>query len=156
MGWMSSSKNRGKRPELSGVEIRLAVVCGRFNDFITDRLLEGFYRATDKYGPPRGVITEVWVPGAFEIPPAAAALAPTHEAVVALGAVIRGDTPHFNFVAGQCAAGLMRVQLDTGVPCVFGVLTTDTVEQAEERIDKGFESAEVALEMAALLRDLRA
>jgi 6,7-dimethyl-8-ribityllumazine synthase len=74
--------------------------------------------------------------------------------VVCLGAVIRGDTPHFDYVAGECASGLQRVQLDTGVPVVFGVLTVNTVEQAEERIEKGFESAEVALEMAALLRGL--
>jgi 6,7-dimethyl-8-ribityllumazine synthase len=156
---MSSSSNRGARPELSGQEIRLAVVCGRFNDLITDKLLEGVYRATDKYGPPRGVITEVWVPGAFEIPLAAKKLAPTHEAVVCLGAVIRGDTPHFDFVAGQCASGIMQVQLETGTPVIFGVLTTDTVEQAEERArdddtNKGFEAAETAIEMAMLLKEL--
>ncbi len=76
------------------------------------------------------------------------------DAIVALGAVIRGDTPHFDFVAGQCAQGLMKVQLQTTVPCVFGVLTTDNEEQAEARIDKGAESAEVAVEMACLMKDL--
>jgi 6,7-dimethyl-8-ribityllumazine synthase len=156
---MSSPSNRGARPELHGTEIRLGIVCGRFNDFITNKLLDGVYRATDKYGPPRGVITEVWVPGAFEIPLAAKRLAPTNEAVICLGAVIRGDTPHFQFVAGECASGIMAVQLETGTPCIFGVLTVDTVEQAEERAgddetNKGFEAAETALEMAMLLKRL--
>ncbi|HZQ29290.1 MAG TPA: 6,7-dimethyl-8-ribityllumazine synthase [Acidimicrobiales bacterium] len=145
---MSSSDKRGPRPDLDGAGVRVAIVCGRFNDFITTRLLAGAVAALEKYGAPEPTV--VWVPGAFEIPLAAKKLAATHDAVVALGAVIRGDTPHFDFVAGECASGLMRVQLDTGVPCVFGVLTTDTEAQAEERIDKGFESAEVAIEMARL------
>jgi 6,7-dimethyl-8-ribityllumazine synthase len=142
---MSSSDKRGQRPDLDGTGVRVAIVCGRFNDFITTRLLAGAVAALEKYGAPEPTV--VWVPGAFEIPLAAKRLAATHDAVVSLGAVIRGDTPHFDFVAGECASGLMRVQLDTGVPCVFGVLTTDTEAQAEERIDKGFESAEVAIEM---------
>jgi 6,7-dimethyl-8-ribityllumazine synthase len=137
---------------LDGVGVRVAVVCGRFNDFITGRLLDGAVAALEKYGAPEPTV--VWVPGAFEIPLAAQALARTHDAVVCLGAVIRGDTPHFDFVAGECASGLQRVQLDTGVPVVFGVLTTNTVAQAEERLDKGLESAEVALEMTALLKGL--
>ena len=149
---MTSSKTRGERPELDGAGVRVGIVCGRFNDFITERLLAGAVKALEQYGsaPP----TVVWVPGAFEIPLAAAWLAQSVDAVVGLGAVIRGDTPHFDYVAGECASGLMRVQLDTGKPAVFGVLTTNTVEQAEERIDKGFESAEVALEMVALRKEL--
>jgi 6,7-dimethyl-8-ribityllumazine synthase len=149
---MSSSDKRGPRPELDGTGVRVAVVCGRFNDFITTRLLDGTRAALEKYGAPEPDV--VWVPGAFEIPLAAQALTRNHDAVICLGAVIRGDTPHFDFVAGECASGLQQVQLRTGVPVVFGVLTTDTIAQAEERIEKGFESAEVAIEMATLLKEL--
>ena len=133
--------------------MRVAIVCARFNDFVTERLVDGAVAALEKYGAPEPDV--VWVPGAFEIPLAARQLASRGDtdAVIALGAVIRGDTSHFDFVAGECASGLMRVQLDTGVPCVFGVLTTDTIEQAEARIDKGMESAEVAIEMATLLKE---
>jgi 6,7-dimethyl-8-ribityllumazine synthase len=149
---MSSSSNRGARPDLDASGMQIAVVCGRFNDFITTRLLDGAVAALEKYGADEPTVT--WVPGAFEIPFAAQALAVSHDAVICLGAVIRGDTPHFDFVAGECASGLMRVQLDTGVPVVFGVLTTDTVGQAEERLDKGFEAAETAIEMIAFLKEL--
>jgi 6,7-dimethyl-8-ribityllumazine synthase len=146
------SKTRGSGAELDGRGLRVAVVCGRFNDFVTVRLLDGAVGALAKRGAAEPVVA--WVPGAFEIPLAAQHFAQRDDidAVIALGAVIRGDTPHFDYVAGECASGLMRVQLDTGVPCVFGVLTTDTIEQADERIDKGVESAEVAIEMATLLR----
>jgi len=131
----------------------VAIVAGRFNEFVTERLVDGAVAALEKHGAPEPTV--VWVPGAFEIPLAARHFATRGDtdAVIALGAVIRGATPHFDFVAGECASGLMRVQLDTGVPCVFGVLTTDNVEQAEERIDKGVESAEVAIEMAMLLKE---
>jgi 6,7-dimethyl-8-ribityllumazine synthase len=151
---MTSSDKRGRRVDLDGRGVRVAVVCGRFNDFVTERLLEGTVGTLEKYGAPEPAV--VWVPGAFEVPLAAQRLAASgsYDAVVALGAVIRGDTPHFDFVAGECASGLQRVQLDTGVPCVFGVLTTDTVEQAEARIDKGVDAAETAIEMAMLLRGL--
>jgi 6,7-dimethyl-8-ribityllumazine synthase len=149
---MSSSSNRGARPDLDAAGMQIAVVCGRFNDFITTRLLDGAVAALEKYGADEPTVA--WVPGAFEIPFAAQALAVSHDAVICLGAVIRGDTPHFDFVAGECASGLMRVQLDTGVPVVFGVLTTDTVAQAEERLDKGFEAAETAIEMIAFLKEL--
>ncbi len=149
---MTSSDKRGKRTDLDARGVRVGIVCGRFNDFITDRLLEGTRATLTKHGGDDPVV--VWVPGAFEIPFAAQRLAASCDAVVALGAVIRGDTPHFDFVAGECASGLMRVQLDTGVPCVFGVLTTDTVEQAEARIDKGVDSAETAIEMAMLSKEL--
>ncbi|HEX2038516.1 MAG TPA: 6,7-dimethyl-8-ribityllumazine synthase [Acidimicrobiales bacterium] len=147
------SKSRGSGVDLDGRGVRVAIVCGRFNDFVTERLLEGAVTALEKHGAPEPVVA--WVPGAFEIPLAAQHFARRDDvdAVIALGAVIRGDTPHFDYVAGECAAGLMRVQLDTGVPCVFGVLTTENVEQAEERIDKGVESAEVAIEMATLVKE---
>jgi 6,7-dimethyl-8-ribityllumazine synthase len=149
----TSSKSRGSAVDLDGRGVRVAIVCGRFNDFVTERLLDGAVAALEKLGAPEPVV--VWVPGAFEIPLAAQHFARGDDvdAVIALGAVIRGDTPHFDYVAGECAAGLMRVQLDTGKPCVFGVLTTENVEQAEERIDKGVESAEVAVEMATLLKE---
>ncbi|HVF76586.1 MAG TPA: 6,7-dimethyl-8-ribityllumazine synthase [Acidimicrobiales bacterium] len=148
---MTSSDKRGRRGDLDASGLRFAVVCGRFNDFITDRLLSGALAALEKYGAAEPTVT--WVPGAFEIPLVAKHLAAKNDAVITLGAVIRGDTPHFDFVAGECASGLMRVQLDTGVPCVFGVLTTDTVEQAEARLDKGFEAAETAIEMAMVLKE---
>jgi 6,7-dimethyl-8-ribityllumazine synthase len=149
---MTSSKSRGERPELNATGLRIAIVCGRFNDFITNVLLEHALATLTEHNADEPTV--VWVPGAFEIPSAAQRLTTTHHAVIALGAVIRGDTPHFDYVAGECASGLMRVQLDTGVPCVFGVLTTDTVEQAEDRLTKGAESAEVAIEMATLLKAL--
>ena len=145
---MTSSKTRGERGELDATGVQVGIVCGRFNDFITKPLLDDCLATLAKHGAPEPTV--VWVPGAFEIPLAAARLAQGNDAVIALGAVIRGDTPHFDFVAGECASGLMRVQLDTGKPVVFGVLTTDTVEQAEERLSKGAEFAEVAIEMARL------
>ena len=137
---------------------RVAAVCAKFNGGITARLLRGLLAGLQAHGVDPASVTAAWVPGAFELPLAARHLARsgTVDAVVALGAVIRGDTAHFDFVAGQCAAGLQRVGLDTGVPVVFGVLTTDTVEQALERAgdgddNKGFEAAVTALEMADLL-----
>jgi len=144
----SNEKTRGARPELDGAGLVIGIVCGRFNDFITKPLLDDCVATLAKHGLHDPTV--VWVPGAFEIPMAAAWLAEDHDVVIALGAVIRGDTPHFDYVAGQCASGLMRVQLDSGNPVVFGVLTTDNVEQAEERLSKGAEFAEVAIEMGML------
>jgi 6,7-dimethyl-8-ribityllumazine synthase len=149
----------GRAPELDGAGLRIALVCGRFNDRITDGLLGGCRSRLAEAGVRAADITEVWAPGAFELPLVARHLAERgeHDAIVTLGAVIRGGTPHFEFVAGECASGVARVALDTGVPVVFGVLTTDTVEQAEERAasgpgNKGRESAETAVEMACLVR----
>ena len=146
---------------LNGTGLRIAIVCGRFNDFVTSRLLEGARDGLVRHGVDEGSITVAWAPGAFELPLVAQRLAASGEvdAVVCVGAVIRGATAHFEHVAGQCAAGLQRVQLDTGVPTVFGVLTTDTIEQAIERAgtkagNKGFEAAMTAIEMADLLRQL--
>jgi 6,7-dimethyl-8-ribityllumazine synthase len=165
---MTSSDDRtrtqtGRRPELQGSGLRVAIACGRFNDVITDRLLGGCRAGLREHGVAGDDVAEVWAPGAFELPLVAKALAETgrYDAVITLGAVIRGGTPHFDFVAGECAAGVARVSLDTGVPVVFGVLTTDTVEQAEERSvpdsrdNKGWDSAETAIEMAALLERVR-
>ncbi len=141
---------------------RVALACARFNGGVTLALLEGALDALEEAGVARSDVQVLWVPGAFELPLACAWLAGSPQdpdAVIALGAVIRGDTGHYDFVAGECASGLSRVALDTGRPVVFGVLTTDTVEQALERsrpdeTNKGREAALTALEMAAVARAL--
>lgn len=148
--------------DLSAQGLRFAIVVSRFNEAITERLLSGAVNALEARGLDSEL--EVWrVPGAWEIPLAAAALARggSFDAIICLGAVIRGDTPHFDYVAGECARGLQNVQIQTGVPMVFGVLTTDNVEQAEERAggrhgNKGADAALTAIEMARLLRAIRA
>ncbi|MDQ1397147.1 MAG: 6,7-dimethyl-8-ribityllumazine synthase [Acidimicrobiaceae bacterium] len=146
---------------LRGDGLRVAIVCGRFNDLITERLLSGARDGLIRHGVDEGSITEAWAPGAFELPLVAQRLAASGEfdAVICLGAVIRGATGHYDQVANQCAAGIQRASLETGVPVIFGVLTTDTIEQAIERAgtkagNKGFESALSAIEMADLLRQL--
>jgi len=146
---------------MRGDGLRVAVVCSRFNDLITERLLAGARDGLVRHGVDDGSIAIAWAPGAFELPLVAQRLAVSgeYDAVIALGAVIRGATDHYTHVAGQCAAGLERVQLDTGVPVIFGVLTVDTIEQAIERAgtkagNKGYAAAEVAIEMADLLRQL--
>ena len=146
---------------LSGAGLRVAVAVARFNEFITDRLLQGALDGLRRHGVDEASIAVVRVPGAFELPVVCKRLAACgdYDAVIALGAVIRGATDHYDHVAGQAAAGLQRAQLDTGVPVVFGVLTTDTIEQAVERAgtkagNKGFEAATTAIETADLLRQL--
>jgi 6,7-dimethyl-8-ribityllumazine synthase len=146
---------------LRGDGLRVAIACGRFNDLITERLLAGARDGLVRHGVDEASITEVWVPGAFELPLVAKRLASSgeYDAIICLGAVIRGATGHYEHVAGQCAAGIQQAQLDTGVPVIFGVLTTDTIEQAIERAgtkagNKGYEAAETAIEMADLLRQL--
>ena len=143
---------------LGGAGLRFAIVASRFNDAIVKHLVDGASDGLRRHGVDDSRIDLAWAPGAFELPLVAAKLAETgaYDAVIALGAVIRGATGHYDFVAGQCAAGIQRVQLDTGVPVVFGVLTTDTIEQAVERAgtkagNKGFEAASTAIEMANLL-----
>src|ERR1700733_11530863 len=118
---------------------RVALVCAKFNGAITARLLEGALAGLKDHGVDLATADVTWVPGAVELPLAASRLlwSGDYDAVIALGAVIRGDTAHFDFVAGECAAGLQRVALDTGVPVIFGVLTTDTVAQAQERAGPG-------------------
>jgi 6,7-dimethyl-8-ribityllumazine synthase len=147
--------------DLRGDGLRVAIVCSRFNDLVTERLLAGAMDCLVRHGVDQASVRVAWVPGAFEIPLAALRLARSGEveAVICLGAVIRGATGHYEHVAGQCAAGVQRAQLDSGVPVVFGVLTTDTTEQALERCglkggNKGFEAAAAAIEMADLLRQL--
>ena len=143
---------------LHGADRRFAVVASRFNDTIVRRLVDGALDAFRRTGVPEDRVTTVWVPGAFELPVAAKKLAEsgTYDAVLLLGCVIRGATAHFDYVAGQAAAGAQRVAVDTGVPLLFGVLTTDTIEQALERSgtkagNKGADTALAAVEMASLL-----
>ena len=136
----------------------VAVVVAKFNGEVTSRLLASALEELDAAGVSRDAVTVIPVPGAFELPLATMALAKTRRfaCVVALGAVIRGETPHFDFVAGEAASGLQLSALETGVPVAFGVLTTDTAAQAEARVDKGAEAVRVALEMADLFSQLRA
>ena len=140
---------------------RVAIVASRFNDFIVASLLKGAMEAWSKHGGAAEDLTVARVPGAFELPLAARKLCVSgrYDSVVALGCVIRGDTPHFEYVAGECARGLMTASLETGVPIAFGVLTVDTTEQALERAattgdNKGSEAMLTALEMAALIARL--
>jgi len=147
--------------EVSAHGRRIAIVAARFNDFIVASLLKGAHAAWLEHGGEIHDLTVVRVPGAFELPVVARKLAASgrYDAVVALGCVIRGDTPHFDYVAGECARGLQLVGLETGVPVAFGVLTTESVEQALERAattagNKGGEAMESALEMAAVMAHL--
>ena len=145
----------------SGEGLRVGIVVGRFNDLITSRLLEGALGSLRRHGVGHEDIDVAWVPGAVEIPLVATRLAASarYDAVVTLGAVIRGATSHYDHVCSIVASGVARAALDTGVPVVFGVLTTDTLEQAIERAgtkagNKGEEAAVTAVEMATLLRVL--
>ncbi|MBI4889858.1 MAG: 6,7-dimethyl-8-ribityllumazine synthase [Acidobacteria bacterium] len=142
--------------------LKFALVASRFNSFITERLLSGALDALHRAGVVDEDIEVAKVPGSWEMPVAAAELArqKRHDGIICLGAVIRGETPHFDYVAGEAAKGLAQVSLETGIPIAFGVLTTNTLEQAIDRAgakggNKGFESAMTAIEMANLLRSLR-
>jgi 6,7-dimethyl-8-ribityllumazine synthase len=146
---------------LEGRGRRVAVAVSRFNEVVTGPLLDGALAALRRHGLTDQDIDVAWVPGAFELPLAAQRLAASDrfDAVVCLGAVIRGETAHFDLVAQQCAAGIRQAAVDTGVPCAFGVLATDTLEQALDRAggkhgNKGWEAAVTALEMAGLLDSL--
>ena len=147
----------GSKPD--GSDLNIAIVASRFNRFIVDQLVEGAEDALKRNGIDEDALLLVWVPGAFELPLLADQLASSgrFDAVIALGAVIRGGTPHFDYVAGECARGLNRVALDNGLPVTFGVLTTDTVEQALERAgtgegNKGYDVAMTAIDMAQTMR----
>lgn len=140
---------------------KIAVVCSRFNHFIVDQLQAGCLDVLHRHGVELGDVTIVKVPGAFELPVAARKLAGSGrwEAVIALGAVIRGATPHFDHVAGACTSGLAAAAADSGVPVIFGVLTVDSIEQAIERAgtkagNKGGEAAATAIEMISVLRQI--
>jgi 6,7-dimethyl-8-ribityllumazine synthase len=136
----------------------VGIVVARFNGQITNRLLASALEELERAGVPRQAVTVMIVPGAFELPLAAMALAKTrrYACIVALGCVIRGETPHFDYVAGESASGLQLAGLETGVPVSFGLLTVESPEQAEARIDKGAEAVRTALEMADAFSQLRA
>jgi len=140
-----------------GTRKRVAIVLSRFNGDVTNRLLESAFAELDRVGIDREHVTVMPVPGAFELPLGAMALAKTRRyvAIVALGCVIRGETAHFEYVAGEAASGLQLAALETGVPVAFGVLTTNTLEQAMARSDKGAEAVRTALEMADLFNQIR-
>ena len=147
--------------KLGGKGLHFGVVVGRFNELISRQLLDGALDNLRRHDVNEADVDVAWVPAAFEIPPVAQRMAATgrYDAVVCLGAVIRGGTPHFEYVAAEVAKGIAKVGLDSGVPVVFGVLTTDTVEQAIERAgtkagNKGWAAATTALEMANLVKAL--
>lgn len=144
-----------------GAHLRIAIVASRFNEALVERLVEGAIDCVARHGVPDEYISVTWVPGAFELPMAAKRLAASGEvdAVVCVGAVVRGDTPHFDFVAGAAAHGITDAALETGVPITFGVLTTDDADQAADRAggkmgNKGAEAALAAIEMANLFAAL--
>jgi 6,7-dimethyl-8-ribityllumazine synthase len=147
--------------ELLARDLRFGLIVARFNDFVVEPLVRGALDALKRHGASEKQIEMVRVPGAFDIPIVARKLAMSrrYEALIALGAVIRGQTPHFDYVAGECAGGIARLALESGIPIAFGVLTTDTVEQAVDRAggkagNKGADAALAAIEMANLLRRL--
>jgi 6,7-dimethyl-8-ribityllumazine synthase len=152
-------KQRELQGELSAAGLRLGIVVGRFNSFVTERLLNGATDALARAGA--GDVDIVRVPGAMEIPLAARHLAETgnYDAIVCLGAVIRGDTPHFDYVCAESARGITNVMIETGIPLAYGVLTVENLEQAVDRAglksgNKGFEAAMVAVEMANLVKKI--
>ncbi len=147
--------------DLNGKGLRFGIVASRFNDFITSRLVDGAFDALQRHGVAEADIELVRVPGAYEIPLAARVLAQKkkYDAVICLGAVIRGATPHFEYVSAEVSKGVAAVSLETGLPVIFGVLTTDTIEQAIERAgtksgNKGWDAGISAIEMANLLKQL--
>ncbi|API91342.1 6,7-dimethyl-8-ribityllumazine synthase [Virgibacillus sp. 19R1-5] len=146
---------------LVGTDLRIGIVVGRFNEFITGKLLEGAKDTLMRHGVAADQITVAWVPGAYEIPLIAKKMAmqEQYDAVITLGAVIRGATPHFDYVCNEAAKGVSQASLQAGKPVIFGILTTETIEQAIERAgtkagNKGSEAASVAIEMANLLRNM--
>jgi 6,7-dimethyl-8-ribityllumazine synthase len=147
---------------LSAEDRSFGIVASRFNDFVVKALLEGAIEAIRRHGGDAGAVDVVWVPGSYEIPLVARelALSGRYDALICLGAVIRGATAHFEYVAGGAAGGISNVALETGVPVIFGVITTESIEQAIERAgtkmgNKGFEAAVSAMEMADLMAKLR-
>jgi len=149
--------------EIPQRECNIAIVAAEFNHFIVQQLVDGALDALQRHGVAEANITVAWVPGAFELPLAAEVLASSgrHDAVIALGAVIRGGTPHFDYVAGECSRGIAQVGLKHALPAIFGVLTTDDIDQALERAgsgsgNKGFDTAVAALQMISFLDRVKA
>ena len=146
---------------LIGTGLKIGIVVSRFNELLGSRLVSGANDALVRHGVASEDIDVAWVPGAFEIPMVAAKLAGSgrYDAVIALGVVIRGGTPHFEYIAAEVSKGIAKVSADTGVPVMFGVITADTIEQAVERAgtkagNKGWEAATGAIEMARLMKEL--
>ncbi|MBN1862076.1 MAG: 6,7-dimethyl-8-ribityllumazine synthase [Dehalococcoidales bacterium] len=146
---------------LLGKGLKFGLVVSRFNDFITRKLLEGAQDALGRHGVGENDIDIAWAPGSFELPLVAKKLAQSkrYDAIICLGAVIRGGTPHFDYVAAEVSKGVAKVSLESGLPVIYGVITSDTIEQAIERAgtkmgNRGFEAAEHALEMANLMKSL--
>ncbi|MDD4876683.1 MAG: 6,7-dimethyl-8-ribityllumazine synthase [Dehalococcoidales bacterium] len=146
---------------LSGEGLKFGLAVSRFNEFITKKLLDGAQDALLRHGVKQEDIEVAWVPGSFEIPLIAQKLAQTkrYDAVICLGAVVRGGTPHFDYIAAELSKGIAKVSLDTGLPVIFGVITADTLEQAIERAgtkmgNKGFDAAVTAIEMANLVKNI--
>lgn len=147
---------------LIGIGIKIGIVASRFNEFITSKLLSGALDTLMRHGVNESDIDIVWVPGSFEIPITADRLASSgnYDAIICLGALIRGATPHFDYIAAEASKGVAQVGLKTGVPTIFGILTTDNIEQAIERAgtksgNKGSDAAESAIEMANLFKQLK-
>jgi 6,7-dimethyl-8-ribityllumazine synthase len=147
--------------KLIAKDLKVGIVAGRFNEFITNKLVEGAVDALKRHGVADEDIAIAWVPGAFEIPMVAKKMAEAGkcDAVICLGAVIRGSTPHFDYVAAEVSKGVAQVGMVTGIPTIFGVITTDNIEQAIERAgtkagNKGFEAGEAAIEMVNLFRSM--
>lgn len=146
---------------LVGTDLKVGIVVGRFNEFITSKLLGGAEDALRRHGVKEEDVSVAWVPGVFEIPVVAQRMAKSgkYDAVITLGTVIRGATPHFEYVSGEVAKGVANIALNEGLPVIFGVLTTDTIEQAIERAgtkagNKGWEAATAAIEMASLFKNM--
>ncbi|MFP4015459.1 MAG: 6,7-dimethyl-8-ribityllumazine synthase [Halanaerobiales bacterium] len=147
--------------QLLGQGIKVGIIVGRFNEFISGKLLEGALDGLKRHGVEEENITTAWVPGSFEIPLAAQKMARSgnYDGVICLGAVIRGETPHFDYVSAEVSKGVAKVSLDTELPVIFGVLTTDTIEQAIARAgtkagNKGFDAAMTLIEMVNLLKEI--
>ncbi len=147
--------------KLTGKGLKIGIVVGRFNEFISGKLLEGSLDALRRHDTSEDDVEVAWVPGSYEIPLVAKKMAATdkYDAVICLGAVIRGSTPHFDYVANEVAKGVAMVGLETGKPVIFGVITTDSLEQAIERAgtksgNKGFDAAMSAIEMANLMKEI--
>ena len=145
------------KADLIGKGKKFAIVISRFNEFVSSKLLEGCIDTLTRHGVGDSAIDAVWVPGAFEIPMTAQKLAKSkkYDAVICLGTIIRGSTPHFEFIASEAAKGVAKIALDTAVPCIFGIITADTLEQAIERAgtkdgNKGRDAALSAIEMSNL------
>ncbi|MCH7697346.1 MAG: 6,7-dimethyl-8-ribityllumazine synthase [Chloroflexi bacterium] len=147
--------------DLDGAGLHIAIAVSRFNEPVTSRLLEGARKALERHGVEDKNVAVAWTPGAFELPPVARAFAESgaYDAVVCLGAVIRGETSHFDFISAETARGIGQVSADTGVPVIFGVITPNTLEQALDRAggkaDKGYDAVVSAIEMANLMRKIR-